>query len=163
MVGRTSLVAFATSALLFSGGGLAYADNDFPDADTSLIEVYVDSESDIDKLNADGFDLAEYKRVELALLVTLGGDLGTMLGALDRRADAEALRLDGRALRRVRVDVDEDLAAVLDPLVLGEIEAVRDELVDVRLAVDVDLDQRRIRIREVVVGIRQTPSRKQQR
>ena len=30
MVGRTSLVAFAASALLFSGGGLAYADNDFP-------------------------------------------------------------------------------------------------------------------------------------
>ena len=64
MVGRTSLAAFAASALLFSGGGLAYADNDFPAADTSLIEVYVNSESDINQLVADGFDLAEYKRVE---------------------------------------------------------------------------------------------------
>ena len=64
MVGRTSLAAFAASALLFSGGGLAYADNDFPAADTSLIEVYVNSESDINQLVSDGFDLAEYKRVE---------------------------------------------------------------------------------------------------
>ena len=64
MVGRTSLAAFAASALLFSGGGLAYADNHLPASDTSLIEVFVNSESDIDKLIADGFDLAEYKRVE---------------------------------------------------------------------------------------------------
>ena len=58
MVGRTSLAAFAATALLLSGGGLAYADNDFPDADTSLIEVYVDSESQINKLVA-----AEEKKI----------------------------------------------------------------------------------------------------
>ena len=55
MVGRTSLAAFAASALLFSGGALAYADSDLPASDTSLIEVYVNSESDIDKLVAGGF------------------------------------------------------------------------------------------------------------
>ncbi|RKQ93515.1 chitobiase/beta-hexosaminidase-like protein [Solirubrobacter pauli] len=66
MVGRTSLAAVFASALLLSGGGLAYADTDFPDADASLIEVHVGSESDIDALIDDGFDLAEYKRVESA-------------------------------------------------------------------------------------------------
>src|SRR5689334_15206841 len=63
MVGRTSLAAVFASALLLSGGGLAYADTDFPDADASLIEVHVGSESDIDALIDDGFDLAEYRRV----------------------------------------------------------------------------------------------------
>ena len=65
MVGRTALAALAAYSLgVRRRAGLAYADNDFPDADSSLIEVYVQSESDIDKLVADGFDLAEYKRVE---------------------------------------------------------------------------------------------------
>ena len=47
MVGRTSLAAFAATAMLFSGAGLAYASDELPAADTSLIEVYVDSESQI--------------------------------------------------------------------------------------------------------------------
>jgi hypothetical protein len=64
MVVRSSLAAVAASALLFTGGGLAYASDNLPAADTSLVEVYVNSEADIDQLVADGYDLAEYKRVE---------------------------------------------------------------------------------------------------
>ena len=105
----------------------------------------------------------EGHRVDLALLVALGGDRGPVLRALDRGADAEALRLQRGRVRRVGVDVDEDLAVLLDPLVLGEVVTVCNELIDVRLAVDVDLNQRRIRAGEVVVGVRQTSSRKQQR
>ena len=91
MVGRTALAAVAASALVFAGGGLAYADNDFPDADSSLIEVYVQSESDIDKLVADGFDLAEYKHVE---------DDGTIVVAIDADA-AERARAARSAASRI--------------------------------------------------------------
>ena len=85
MVGRTALAAVAASALVFAGGGLAYADNDFPDADSSLIEVYVQSESDIEKLVTEGFDLAEYKRVEDDQIVVAVDATPIEVGALKQR------------------------------------------------------------------------------
>src|SRR6478609_10161527 len=85
MVGRIALAAVAASALVFAGGGLAYADSDLPDADSSLIEVYVQSESDIDKLVADGFDLAEYKRVEDDHIVVAVDATPIEVGALKKR------------------------------------------------------------------------------
>ena len=86
MVGRTALAAVAASALVFAGGGLAYADNDFPDADSSLIEVHVQSESDIEKLVTDGFDLAEYKRVEGPDKIVVAIDaVPSEVGALKQR------------------------------------------------------------------------------
>src|SRR6187431_1033280 len=85
MVGRIALAAVAASALVFAGGGLAYADSDLPDADSSLIEVYVQSESDIDKLVADGFDLAEYKRVEDDRIVVAVDATPIEVGALKKR------------------------------------------------------------------------------
>src|SRR5688572_16841740 len=113
MVGRTSLAALAASALLFSGGGLAYADDDLPAADTSLIEVYVDSESDIDALIADDFDLAEYKRVEdngkilinidantseVAALKAKGFKIGATIETPEHRAAVAAERDEQREL-----------------------------------------------------------------
>ena len=79
----------------FREAGLAYADNDFPDADSSLIEVYVNSESDIDKLVTDGFDLAEYKRVEDdgKILVAIDADRGR-----DRRAEGAAASASARTI-----------------------------------------------------------------
>ena len=85
MVGRTALAAVAATALVFAGGGLAYADNDFPDADSSLIEVVVQSESDIDKLVADGFDLAEYTRAEGDGIVVAVDATPVEIGALKQR------------------------------------------------------------------------------
>ena len=116
MVGRTSLAAFAASALLFSGGGLAYADSDLPAADTSLIEVYVNSESDIDKLIAEDFDLAEYKRVEddkivinidadaadIAALKAKGFGIGATIEDAKHRAAVAAERDEQREARRAR-------------------------------------------------------------
>src|ERR1700754_3751589 len=85
MVGRTALAALAASALLFSGAGVAYADNDFPDADSSWIEVYVNSESDIEKLVTDGFELAEYTRAEGDKIVVNIDATPTAIGALKQR------------------------------------------------------------------------------
>ena len=71
----------------------------------------------------------------LALTVALGGDGGRCSGLLDRAADAEAALLEladlARDRRRCRATI---LPVALDALVLGEIELLRDELVDVRLA-----------------------------
>ena len=108
MVGRTALAAVAASALVFAGGGLAYADNDFPDADSSLIEVYVQSESDIEKLVTDGFDLAEYKRVEDDQIVVAVDATPIEVGALKKRGlrsrphdrEPRAPRRDRRRARR---------------------------------------------------------------
>ena len=134
MVGRTALAAVAASALVFAGGGLAYADNDFPDADSSLIEVYVQSESDIEKLVADGFDLAEYKRVEDDQIVVAVDATPIEVGALKKRgfglgrtiespehraviaAERDAQReLDSRALEYAENGVPKTRAAVTVP------------------------------------------------
>ena len=135
MVGRTSLAAFAATALLFSGGGLAYADNDFPGADTSLIEVYVNSESDINQLVADGFDLAEYKRVEkngeilvnvdanaadTAALKAKGFRIGATIESPEHRAAVAAERdeqreIDALALEYAENGVPKSKSAVATP------------------------------------------------
>jgi hypothetical protein len=118
MVGRGSLAAVAASALLFTGGGLAYASDHLPASDTSLIEVYVNSESDIDKLIADDFDLAEYKRVE---------DDGTLVVNIDAdAADVAALKARGfrigatieDAEHRAAVAAERDEQRELDELAL---------------------------------------------
>ena len=108
MVGRTALAAVAASALVFAGGGLAYADNEFPDADSSLIEVYVNSESDIDKLVAEDFDLAEYKRVE---------DDKIVINVDANAADIAALKAKGFGIG----------ATIEDPKHRAAVSAERDE------------------------------------
>ncbi|MDA0170283.1 M14 family metallopeptidase [Solirubrobacter taibaiensis] len=101
MVGRTALAAVAATALAFAGGGLAYADNDFPDADSSLIEVYVQSESDIEKLVTDGFDLAEYKRVEDDRIVVAVDATPIEVGALKKRGFGLGRTIESPAHRAV--------------------------------------------------------------
>ncbi|MBE2318009.1 chitobiase/beta-hexosaminidase C-terminal domain-containing protein [Solirubrobacter sp. CPCC 204708] len=78
MVGRGSLAAVAASALLLSGGNLAFAHDEIPSSDTALVEVYVNSEADVDALVSAGFDLAEYKRVEAdgKIVVNIDADPG---------------------------------------------------------------------------------------
>ena len=63
MLRRRPLTVVAAAALLLSAGGTAFADDTLPGSDTALVEVYVPSEADVDKL-AESYDLAEYKRVE---------------------------------------------------------------------------------------------------
>ncbi|MBE2318010.1 chitobiase/beta-hexosaminidase C-terminal domain-containing protein [Solirubrobacter sp. CPCC 204708] len=85
MLGRTSLAALAASALLVSGGGLAYAHDGLPGGDSSLIEVHLQSEWDINELAADGFDLAEYKRVEDDSIVVAIDATPAEIGELKKR------------------------------------------------------------------------------
>jgi hypothetical protein len=61
---RRSLLLATTATLLFGSAGVAAANDTLPGADTALVQVFVDSEADVDKLSAQGFDLAEYKNVE---------------------------------------------------------------------------------------------------
>ncbi len=63
MLRRRPLTVVATAALLLGAGGTAFADDTLPGSDTALVEVYVPSQADVDKL-AQSYDLAEYKRVE---------------------------------------------------------------------------------------------------
>ena len=93
MLRRRPLTVVATAALLLSAGGTAFADDTLPGSDTALVEVYVPSEADVDKL-AQSYDLAEYKRVE---------DDGPIVLNIDADpAERGALRADGLQDRRAR-------------------------------------------------------------
>ena len=66
MIIRRSLTTVAATALLFGGAGTAWAGDShdmLPGADTALVQVFVNSEADVDKLSTK-YDLAEYKQVE---------------------------------------------------------------------------------------------------
>jgi hypothetical protein len=53
----------ATVALLFGAGAPASASDELPAADTALVQVFVDGDTDIGQLS-ERYDLAEYKQVE---------------------------------------------------------------------------------------------------
>src|SRR4051812_2447070 len=63
MVGKSPLTAFAASALLLFGAQTAVASDTLPRSDTALVQAWVNSEADVDKLSSK-YDLAEYKQVE---------------------------------------------------------------------------------------------------
>ena len=66
MIMRRSLTTVAATALLLGGAGTAWAGDShdmLPGADTALVQVFVNSEADVDKLSSK-YDLAEYKQVE---------------------------------------------------------------------------------------------------
>ena len=66
MIARRSLTTVAATALLLGGAGTAWAGDShdlLPGADTALVQVFVNSEADVDRLSAT-YDLAEYKQVE---------------------------------------------------------------------------------------------------
>ena len=66
MIMRRSLTTVAATALLSGAAGTAWAGDShdtLPGADTALVQVFVNSEADVDKLSAK-YDLAEYKQVE---------------------------------------------------------------------------------------------------
>ena len=66
MIIRRSLTTVAAAALLLAGAGNAWAADShdlLPGSDTALVQVFVNSEADIDKLSAK-YDLAEYKQIE---------------------------------------------------------------------------------------------------
>jgi hypothetical protein len=65
LIGRRSLTLAATAALVLAGTGTAFADEHdlLPGAEDALVQVFVDSEADVDKLSST-YDLAEYKNVE---------------------------------------------------------------------------------------------------
>ena len=65
MVGRVSLVAFAASALLFAGGGVASAQYDGIPFE-QLVQVYVPDQAAVDSVVAN-YDAAEYKSVQDAI------------------------------------------------------------------------------------------------
>ena len=66
MIMRRSLTTVAATALLLGATAPAWAGDShdmLPGADTALVQVFVNSEADVDKLSAK-YDLAEYKQVE---------------------------------------------------------------------------------------------------
>ena len=67
MIMRRSLTTVAATALLLGGAATSAWAGDshdmLPGADTALVQVFVNSEADVDKLSAK-YDLAEYKQVE---------------------------------------------------------------------------------------------------
>src|SRR4051812_13468660 len=62
MVGRVSLVAVAASALLFVGGGVAFAEDDGVPFE-QLVQVYVPDQAAVDSV-VTKYDAAEYKAVQ---------------------------------------------------------------------------------------------------
>jgi Zinc carboxypeptidase/Chitobiase/beta-hexosaminidase C-terminal domain len=68
VIGKRSLTLAATVALVLGSAGAAFADehgvaDKLPGAEDALVQVFVDSEADVDKLSTT-YDLAEYKNVE---------------------------------------------------------------------------------------------------
>ncbi len=121
MVRRRPATVMATAALLFGAGGPALASDELPDADTALVQVFVDSETDVGALS-ERYDLAEYKQVEADGSILLAIDAtaaeraelraaGYRIGAHDRgrrvargrgRGARRAARARTRARRGVR-------------------------------------------------------------
>jgi hypothetical protein len=91
VIGRRSLTLAATVALVLGGTGTAFADEHdlLPGAEDALVEVFVDSEADVDKLSAT-YDLAEYKSVE--------DDGSIMLNIETDAAERKALRAAGHRI-----------------------------------------------------------------
>ena len=79
-------MVMATVALLFAAHGSALASDELPEADSALVQVFVDGDTDIAALS-ERYDVTEYKQVE---------DDGSILLAVDTDADERAqLRAEG--------------------------------------------------------------------
>jgi hypothetical protein len=63
MVGKRSAAVMAAVGLMLGGAASAAASDTLPGSDTSLVQVWVNSEADVDRLST-SYDLAEYKKVE---------------------------------------------------------------------------------------------------
>ena len=101
MVIRRSLTTVAATALLFGGAGTAWAGDShdlLPGADTALVQVFVNSEADVDKLSAK-YDLAEYKQVEA------DGTIQRTIEDASTRAAVNAEREEAAALERLAGDL----------------------------------------------------------
>ncbi|WP_053225646.1 M14 family zinc carboxypeptidase [Solirubrobacter soli] len=109
-----------TAALLFGSAGIASANDTLPGSDTALVQVFVDSEADVDKLSASGYDLAEYKKVEddgsiqlnidvdpseRAELRAMGFRIGQTIEDAKTRAAVNAEREEAAALEGLAADL----------------------------------------------------------
>ena len=87
-----------TAALLFGSTGPALASDALPEADSALVQVFVDSAADVDRLN-EQYDLAEYKQIE---------DDGSIMLSIDttaaERAELRSGGLPHRSHDRGRLD-----------------------------------------------------------
>ena len=122
MVIRRSLTTVAATALLLGGAGPAWAGDShdlLPGADTALVQVFVNSEADVDKLSAT-YDLAEYKQVEddgtiqlnidadpreRAELRAMGFRIGKTIEDAKTRAAVNAEREEAAALEGLAADL----------------------------------------------------------
>ncbi|MDA0160361.1 M14 family metallopeptidase [Solirubrobacter ginsenosidimutans] len=125
MITRRSLTTVAAAALLLGGAGTAWADDShdvLPGSDTALVQVFVNSEADVEKLSAE-FDLAEYKQVEddgtiqlnidadpgeRAQLRAMGFRIGQTIEDAKTRAAVNAEREEAAALERLAGDLAEN-------------------------------------------------------
>jgi hypothetical protein len=117
---RRSLSLAAAAAVLLGTGGVARASDELPNYDTALVQVFVKSQADVDKLSAT-YDLAEYKRVEKDGTIVLNIDttpaerselraLGYGIGRTIEDGDTRTAVAEERDALKAEQDLAADLA-----------------------------------------------------
>ena len=113
-------MVMATTALLFCAGAPALASDALPDADSSLVQLFVDSATDVAQLS-ERYDLAEYKNVETDGSIQLAVDAtaaelaelraaGFRIGNTIEDAGTRAAVAEDRDRQRAQDELAKDLA-----------------------------------------------------
>ena len=113
-------MVMATAALLFCTGASALASDELPGADSSLVQLFVDSATNVAQLS-ERYDLAEYKNVEPDGTILLAVDAtaaeraelraaGYRIGNTIEDAGTRAAVAEDRDQQRAREELAKDLA-----------------------------------------------------